>query len=112
MSDETVPKRQDTEKRQVTEECRQKAVRLAKSLGGHETARRLSIPIATLSNWSRRRRETPGKETIESAPSVHAWRSSTDPEAENGRLRKELASAGLDDGILRKATAYCVKGAR
>jgi transposase len=38
----------------------------------------------------------------------HTRRSPTDLEAENSRLRKELASARLDVEILRKATAYCV----
>jgi transposase len=33
-------------------------------------------------------------------------------EAENSRLRKELASAKLDIEILRKATAYLAKGSR
>jgi transposase-like protein len=49
MSKETVPKRQ------YIEEFRLEAVRLADSVGGHEAARRLGIPIATLSNWHRRR---------------------------------------------------------
>jgi transposase len=106
MSEETVPKRQ------YTEEFRTEAVRLAESVGGHEAARRLGIPSATLNNWSRRRRKAPGKETIESAPSGHARRSPTDLEAENSRLRKELASARLDVEILRKATAYFAKGSR
>ena len=48
ISEETVPKRQ------YTEEFKVEAVRLADSVGGHEAARRLGIPIATLSNWSRR----------------------------------------------------------
>jgi transposase len=33
-------------------------------------------------------------------------------EAENSRLRKELASAKLDIEILSKATAYFAKGSR
>jgi transposase len=33
-------------------------------------------------------------------------------EAENSRLRKELASAKVDIEILRKATAYFAKGSR
>ena len=106
MSEETVPKRQ------YTEEFKVEAVRLADSVGGHEAARRLGVPIATLSNWSRRRRKAPGKESIESAPSGPVRRSPTDLEAENSRLRKELASARLDVEILRKATAYFAKGSR
>lgn len=106
MSKETVPKRQ------YTEEFRLEAVRLADSVGGHEAARRLGIPIATLSNWHRRRRKAPGEETTKSAPGGHARRSPTDLEAENSRLRKELASVRLDVEILRKATAYFAKGSR
>jgi transposase len=106
MSEESIPKRQ------YPEEFRLEAVRPAGSVGGHEAARRLGIPIATLSNWSRRRRKAPGKETIESAPSRHARPSPTDLEAENSRLRKELSSARLDVEILRKATAYFAKGSR
>jgi transposase len=33
-------------------------------------------------------------------------------EAENSRLRKELADARLDVEILRKATAYFARGSR
>jgi transposase len=106
MGEETVPRRQ------YTEEFRLEAVRLADSVGGHEAARRLGIPIATLSNWSRRRRKASGKEMTESAPDGHARRSPADLEAENSRLRKELASARLDVEILRKATAYFAKGSR
>ena len=106
MSEESV------RKRQYTEEFKLEAVRLADSVGGHEAARRLGIPIATLSNWSRRRRKAFGKELMESAPSGPARRSPTDLEAENSRLRKELASARLDVEILRKATAYFAKGSR
>lgn len=95
MSEETVPKRQ------YTEEFKLEAVRLADSVGRHEAARRLGIPIATLSNWSRRRHKAPGKELMESAPSGPARRSPTDLEAENSRLRKELASARLNVEILR-----------
>ena len=106
MSKETVPKRQYTEKFKV------EAVRLADSAGGHEAARRLGIPIATLSNWHRRRRKASGTETTEPVPGGQARRSPTDLEAEVSRLRKELASARLDVEILRKATAYFAKGSR
>ena len=87
MSEGTVPKRQ------YTEEFRLEAVRLADAVGGHEAASRLGIPIATPSNW--RRRKAPGAETTEPASDRHARQSPTDLEAENSRLRKELASAGL-----------------
>lgn len=41
-------------KRQYTEEFKAKAVRLAASVGGHEAARRLGVPVATVGSWSRR----------------------------------------------------------
>ncbi len=106
MGNEAVPKRQ------YIEEFRLEAVRLADSVGGYEAARRLGVPIATLGNWCRRSPKALGKETTESAPGRHAHRSPTDLEAENSRLRKELASARLDVEILRKATAYFAKGSR
>ncbi|MBB1241883.1 IS3 family transposase, partial [Klebsiella pneumoniae] len=42
-------------KRQYTEEFKAEAVRRAGSVGGHEAARRLGVPVARLGNWSRRR---------------------------------------------------------
>ncbi len=106
MSKESVPKRQYTEKFKL------EAVHLADSVSGHEVARRLGIPIATLSNWHRRRRKEPDNESPASAPNGQARRSPKDLEAENSWLRKELASARLDVEILRKATAYIAKGSR
>ncbi len=50
MRDGNVPKRQ------YTDEFKIEAIRLSDSVGGHEAARRLGIPTATLSNWSRKRR--------------------------------------------------------
>ena len=106
MSEETVPRRQ------YPEEFSMEVIRLVDSVGGHEAAQRLGIPIATLINWLRRRRKAPGKETTESTPGGQARRSPTDLEAENSRLREELASARLDVEILRKATVYFAKGSR
>ena len=87
MGEEALPKRQ------YTEEFRAEAVRLADSVGGHEAARRLGIPIATLGNWCRRSRKPPGKETTESMSGGHADWSPIELEAEDSRLRKELASS-------------------
>jgi len=88
MGDEAVPKRQ------YTEEFRLEAFRLAASVGSHEAARRLGIPIATLGNWCRRSRKAPGKETTESAPGGHARRSPTDLEAENTGFARNLLAPG------------------
>ncbi|WP_369065576.1 transposase [Burkholderia gladioli] len=48
MSEKSVPKRQ------YTDEFKIEAVRLAESVGQHEAARRLGVPVATLGNWTRR----------------------------------------------------------
>ncbi|WP_155638154.1 transposase, partial [Burkholderia cepacia] len=50
MSEKSVPKRQ------YTDEFKVEAVRLAESVGQHEAARRLGVPVATLGNWMRRSR--------------------------------------------------------
>lgn len=100
-------------KRQYTEEFKVEAVRLAGSVGGHEAARRLGIPVATLGNWSRRRRSTSVNADGLARPSeAPARRPISELEAENSRLRRELAEAKLDVEILRKATAYFAKGSR
>lgn len=45
MQDRTVPKRQ------YTDEFKIEAARLAESVGAHEAARRLGVPVATLGTW-------------------------------------------------------------
>lgn len=108
MSEKSVPKRQ------YTNEFKVEAIRLAETVGQHEAARRLGVPVATLGNWSRRSRgsedgvETSGRDVI----AARVTRPISELEAENSRLRKELASAKLDIEILRKATAYFAKGSR
>ncbi len=105
MRDGNVPRRQ------YTDEFKIEATRLSDSVGGHEAARRLGIPSATLSNWSRKRRPA----DLMPSPDVPAQplrRPVTELEAENSRLRKDLADAKLDVEILRKATAYFAKGSR
>jgi transposase len=106
MSEDTVPKRR------YNAAFRTEAVWPAESGGGHEAVRRLGMPNATLNNWCRRQRDAPGKEVVAPTPNGHARRSPTDLEAENSRLRKELASAKLDVEILRKETAYVAKDSR
>ena len=108
MQDRTVPKRQ------YTEEFKTEAARLGESVGAHEAARRLGVPVATLGNW-KRRRAAAGIATPEVAASASALpvrRPVNELEAENGRLRRELAHAKLDVEILRKATAYFARGSR
>ncbi len=104
MEEKSVPKRQ------YTEEFKNEAARLAESVGQHEAARRLGVPVATLSNWVRRQRK--GHQTAQADTATAPKRPVSELEAENSRLRKELASAKLDIEILRKATAYFAKGSR
>lgn len=98
-------------KRQYTDEFKIEAIRLSDSVGGHEAARRLGIPSATLSNWSRKRRPVDLVPSPE-APVQPLRRPVSELEAENSRLRKDLADAKLDVEILRKATAYFAKVSR
>lgn len=94
--------------RQYTAEFRLEAVRLAGSIGGNAAAKRLGIPQSTMTNWVRRSKaDTLGE--IEASP---AKRPVSELEAENARLRRELASAKLDLEIVKKAAAYFAKESR
>lgn len=108
MSEKSVPKRQ------YTDEFKIEAVRLAESVGQHEAARRLGVPVAKLGNWTRRNllSSSAPKTGGHDALAKRATRPISELEAENSRLRKELASAKLDIEILSKATAYFAKGSR
>ena len=80
-----------------TDEFREEAVALVVD-GGltvAETSRRLSISQQTLRNWIKKFRNT--------GAIFSSGRSTTDLEAENSRLRKELAEARLEKEILKKA---------
>jgi transposase len=107
MEEKSVPKRQ------YTEEFKTEAARLAQTVGQHEAARRLGVPVATLGNWVRKQqKEQQGQQPSPAGNAVVLKRPVSELEAENSRLRKELASAKLDIEILRKATAYFAKGSR
>jgi transposase len=84
-----------------TPEFRAEAVKLVSEQGlSHETAaKRLSIPKGTLGNWVAASKAS----TRASAPGA---RSAADLEAENVRLRKELAEVRMERDILKKATVY------
>jgi transposase len=98
--------------RQYTNEFKFEAVRLAESVGGNEAAKRLGIPDSSLWNWVRLSRA--GKlRTVDGATAVPAAkRSLAEAEAENARLRRELASTKLDLEIVKKAAAYFAKESR
>ena len=96
--------------RQYTAEFRQEAVRLAESIGGNAAAKRLGVPQSTVTNWVRRARDGGLQEPQgEGAP---VRRPVSELEAENSRLRRELASAKLDLEIVKKAAAYFAKESR
>ena len=50
MRDSALPRRQ------YTDEFKAEAIRVAQSVGGHQAARRLGVPVSTIGNWSRRGR--------------------------------------------------------
>jgi transposase len=95
--------------RQYTDEFRIEAVRLAESIGGNPAAKRLGIPESSLWNWVRRSRT--GKLKADGS-AVPVKRSVMEVEAENSRLRRELASTRLDLEIVKKAAAYFAKESR
>jgi transposase len=86
-----------------------KAVKLGHSVGMSEASRRLGIPDSSLFNWVRLERK--GK--LGTSVGVSATpRSAKELEAEVDRLRHELASAKVDNEILKKAAAYFAKESR
>ena len=96
--------------RQYTDEFKVEAVRLGESIGGNQAAKRLGIPDSSLWNWIRLSRV--GKLKVVDGTVVPAKRSITEIEAENSRLRRELASTKLDLEIVKKAAAYFAKESR
>ena len=96
--------------RQYTDEFKVEAVRLGESMGGNQGAKRLGIPESSLWNWMRLSRAGRLKAAHGSAGPVK--RSVTEVEAENARLRRELASTKLDLEIVKKAAAYFAKESR
>ena len=89
-----------------TREFKEEAVRmvLAEGVSKAEAARRLHIPKQTLRYWLNKKQDT-GKVNIR--PGGYA--SGNRLEAENARLRHELAEAKMERDILKKATAYFAK---
>lgn len=96
--------------RRYTDEFKVEAVRLAESVGGNQAAKRLDVPESSLWNWVKLSRA--GKLVATQAGIAPVKRSVTELEAENGRLRRELANAKLDLEIVKKAAAYFAKESR
>jgi len=89
------------ERRQdYTREFKAEAVKLVleQGLSLAESAKRLSVPKGTLTNWV-----YSAKGGAASAPGT---RTVAELEAEVARLRKELAEARLERDIIKKAHAY------
>jgi transposase len=103
-------KKESIGNRQYTDEFKLEAVRLGESIGGNQAAKRLGIPDSSLWNWIRLSRA--GKLKVVDGVAVPVKRSITEIEAENSRLRRELASTKLDLEIVKKAAAYFAKESR
>src|SRR5271167_1962911 len=93
--------------RRYTNEFKIEAVKLSHSVGMSEASRRLGIPDSSLFNWVRLERK--GK--LGTSTGVSATpRSAKELEAEVDRLRRELASAKVDDEILKKSGGVLCQG--
>ena len=82
-------RKEDVPNRRYTLEYKIEAVRLAESIGGSEAAKRLEIPSSSIWNWIRLSRA--GKLQAGDSAGTPARRAPTELEAENARLRRELA---------------------
>jgi transposase len=103
MGKETAPNRS------YTDEYKQEALRLAESVGINQAAQRLGMPASSLGNWMRGKRS--GKLPAVSGATPMKG-SPAELEAENNRLRRELANTKLDLEIVKKAAAYFAKESR
>jgi transposase len=92
-------KKESVPNRRYTEEFKTEAVRLALSTSGNAAAKRLGIPQSTMTNWVRQSRE--GATAPVAGVAVAVKRPVSELEAENARLRRELASAKLDLEIVK-----------
>jgi transposase len=92
-----------TDLRTYTPEFRAEAVKLVleQGLSLEVAAQRLSVPKGTLANWV-----TAAKRGSTASTSAPGSRSVADLEAENARLRRELAVERMEKEVLKKATAY------
>ena len=87
-------------KREYTQEFKMETVRLAESIGGNAAASRLGVAQSTVTNWVRRRK---GLVPAMPASGVAARRPVSELEAENMRLRRELANAKPDLDSVKKS---------
>ena len=94
--------------RTYTAEFQIEALRLAESIGAAKAAMQLGIPHSSLWNWILKQRAGRPPAQGSAAPK----RGQSELEAENNRLRRELANAKMDLEILKKAAAYFAKESR
>ena len=86
---------------------------MADSIGGNAAAKRLGVPQSTVTNWVRTRKISPQvTPPIGQTPASQVRRPVSELEAENARLRRELANTKLDLEIVKKAAAYFVRKSR
>lgn len=103
-------KKEAVPNRQYTPEFKLEAVRLADSIGGSEAAKRLGIPDSSIWNWIKLSRA--GKLSAAADAGQPVKRGPSELEAENARLRRELADAKADLAIAKKAAAFFAKESR
>ena len=103
MANESIPNRR------YTDEFKLEALRLAESVGINQASKRLDIPSSSLGNWARLKRKGKLQPSLGATPIAG---SAAELEAENNRLRRELANAKLDLEIVKKAAAYFAKESR
>lgn len=91
-----------TSRKTYSPELREEAVKLvlAQGLSIEQAAARISIPKGTLANWVVAAKRGPVPSAVPGSRSV------ADLEAENAKLRKELAEAKMERDIVKKAAAY------
>lgn len=97
--------------RSYTDDFKLEAIKLGEEVGLTEAANRLGIPLGTLTHWSRAWRakklfKDGQPKASPPAGSVAAL------QGELNRLRRENANLKIDVEILKKATAYFVKGSK
>ena len=102
--------KKEVQDRQYTDEFKIEAVRLAESVGGNQAGTRLGMPESSLHNWVRLKQA--GKLRAFNGAVASTKRPVSELEAENARLRRDLASAKLDLEIVKKAAAYFAKESR
>ncbi len=92
-------------RQRYTDEFKDEAVKLFNDsdLTIGDVSKRLGVPKSTLLYWVEKRSDSSGSSKAKKSSKV------SDLEAENSRLRKELAEARMERDILKKAAAFFAK---